>query len=225
MRLLAAAAGTLIVLGLVLTFSRMSWIGATIGVGVTLALLPLSRRITSIAALTVLLFVAGSAGVAFGGHALSQRYDSIAHPTSRANATSEGDKTRVRLWGAAWSTAKAHPLDGVGLGNASKALASRTRNVYAATHAHSTYLQFAAEGGIMGALALLVVVVAGGLDLVRGWRSDRLLLAGCAGAGAAVLVVWSTDFTLRYVPVGAIIAVLLGAIASQSRGGLRRAVR
>ncbi|HWH92582.1 MAG TPA: O-antigen ligase family protein [Baekduia sp.] len=224
LRLAVAGCGTLIVLGLMLTFSRMSWIAAVVGIAVAIMLLPLSRRVLSIVALAGLMFVTLSAGLAFGGNAITQRWDSIAHPTARQNSTSEGDKTRVRLWGAAWATARANPVDGVGFGNAPEALASRTRGVKAGTHAHSTYLQFAAEGGLMGALALAAVILAAGLDLLRGRFSDPLLTAGLTGAAVSVLVVWATDFTVQYVPVGAIMASLLGAIAGQSRVRLRDVV-
>jgi hypothetical protein len=225
LRIAAVGSGALIVLGLMLTFSRMSWIAAVVSVAVTVLLLPFSRRAISLVAIGGLLFVAFSAGLAFGGDAISQRWDSIAHPTARQNSTAEGDKTRLRLWGAAWATARANPIDGVGFGNAPKALAARTRGVKAGTHAHSTYLQFAAEGGLMGAIALLGIVLAGAVDLLRGWAGDRLLIAGCTGAAVAVLVVWFTDFTLQYVPVGAIVATLLGAIAGESRMRLRDRVR
>jgi hypothetical protein len=69
-------------------------------------------------------------------------------------------------------------------------------------------------------LALLLVIAGVIRDLWQGIRDHRdgglrLLVAGMAGSLASILVVWATDYNVRYTQVGAIIAVVFGAAAAQ----------
>jgi O-antigen ligase len=210
----------LIAVGLAFTLSRMSWIGAAVGVVVTLVLLPPSARLRSGVAVACVLALIIQLAVAFGGAALHDRFASIEAPTSRIYRTSGGDQIRLGLWGAAIGVAESRPVFGTGYGKLVPQLATRTDGVAPGGHAHSVYLQFLAEAGIAGALALLLVIAGVVRDLWQGLRDHRdggprLLVAGMAGSLACVLVVWVTDYNVRYTQVGAIIAVLFGAAAAQ----------
>jgi O-antigen ligase len=210
----------LIAVGLAFTLSRMSWIGAAVGVVVTLVLLPPPARGRSGIAVACVLALVVQLAIAFGGAALHDRFASIQAPTSRVNRTSGGDQIRLGLWRAAIGVAEAHPVFGTGYGKVVPELAKRTDGVAPGGHAHSVYLQFLAEAGVAGALALLLVITGVIRDLWQGIRDHRdgglrLLVAGMAGSLASILVVWATDYNVRYTQVGAIIAVVFGAAAAQ----------
>jgi O-antigen ligase/polysaccharide polymerase Wzy-like membrane protein len=212
--------GGLIGFALTLTLSRMSWIGAAVGVVVTLVLLPQRARLRSVVVVACLLALVVQLAIAVRGPALEERFLSIKAPTSRITRTGGEDELRVGLWRAAIDVAKDEPVFGTGYGNLVPELAKRTAGVAPGGHAHSVYLQFLAEAGIAGALALLAVVAGVISDLGKGLRRQRdgdvrLLAAGMAGSVACVLVVWLTDDSVRYTQVGAIIAVLFGAAAAQ----------
>jgi O-antigen ligase len=216
---LLGAAG-LICVGVAFTLSRMSWIGAAVGVLVTLVLLPPPARVRSGIAVVCVLALVAQFAVAFGGTALHDRFASIQAPTSRVNRTSGGDQIRLGLWRAAVGVAEADPVFGTGYGRLVPELAKRTDGVAPRGHAHSVYLQFLAEAGIAGALALLLVIAGVVRDLWQGLKDHRdgdlrLLTAGIAGSVACILVVWITDYNIRYTQVGAIVAVVFGAAAAQ----------
>lgn len=199
---------------LLLSLSRISFVGAAAGLVVTLALLP--RRYRPAMFIGVAAMVAITAALSFGlaGSSLSRRIDSIFHPTAAHVTTASGDLTRLRIWNAALQTADAHLLAGVGLGNIANYLPTYGVPVTPSAHAHNTYLQFFAEGGVLGLLALLGLIAASTIDLVRGFAARRTWVAGAAGALVATLIVWSTDVEVRYVQVSAMVAVLLGLIAA-----------
>jgi O-antigen ligase len=216
---LLGAAGVICV-GVAFTLSRMSWIGAVVGVLVTLVLLPPPARVRSGIAVVCVLALVVQFALAFGGTALNDRFASIQAPTSRVNQTSGGDQIRLALWRAAVGVAKTDPVFGTGYGRLVPELAKRTDGVAPGGHAHSVYLQFLAEAGIAGALALLLVIAGVVRDLWRGLKDHRdgdlrLLTAGIAGSVACILVVWITDYNIRYTQVGAMVAVVFGAAAAQ----------
>ncbi|MCW2977608.1 MAG: putative rane protein of ExoQ family [Actinomycetia bacterium] len=214
-RLLAAAAGVVTTLALALSFSRMSWIGAAVGLLLTLALLPGSRRTAALAGVVGTAVVVAALALSVSQGALSDRFDSIFHPTSRTVKTAAGDRQRVQLWRAAIATAEVNPILGTGLGNLLPQLERRVGGTGPSSHAQSTYLQLLAEAGVAGALALLFVLAGIGRDLASSLRRDRILGAGLAGSVACLLVTWVTDYTVRYLAVAACVAALLGAVASQ----------
>ncbi len=216
-RIVAAGAALITGIALALTLSRMSWIGAVVGLVVALLLMPgRGRRAAIVPALgAVALIVVIALG---SGHsALTTRFASIFDPTAQTVSTAQGDRERVMDWQVALSTGAAHPIFGVGFGDLLPYLENRVPQTTATSHAQSTYLQLFAEAGAAGAIALLLVL--GGLarDLAAGLRRERLLAAGMAGGLAALLITWLTDYTIRYVPVAAIFAVLFGAIAARAR--------
>lgn len=210
------AAVVVIALGLAATLSRMSWIGAAAGCLVAVALLPRGRRLVPLVLAGAAVGAAALLALSSGQGAFATRFDSIFHPTASSTPTAAGDRQRIELWWAALRTAEGHPVFGTGFGNLFPHLAHRVGGTWPDSNAQSTYLQVLGEAGAAGGLALLLVLGALGADLAAVLRRDRLLGAGLAGAAACLLVVWLTDWTLRYVPVAASVAVLLGLIASQA---------
>ncbi|MEN3279600.1 MAG: hypothetical protein V7607_740 [Solirubrobacteraceae bacterium] len=213
-RLLAAGAGLLIAVALTLTLSRMSWIGAAAGLLVCLGALPAGRRAPSVIVMGVLVAVTLAAGSRIVGPELVQRAESALRPTASDSQSAESDRERVLLWKAALTTAEDHPIAGVGVNRINAQLQRRATGVHEATHAHSTYLQILAEAGLLGALALLSLIATLATAAIRGLRVDRMVAAGAAGGLVAVFVAWSTDYTIRYVPVAITMAVLFGLVAA-----------
>lgn len=211
---LAGVAMVLVLAALETTLDRMSWIGALAGLGVLTAFLPghPSRRLLlgTLFAAAVALLVLGVGGQS----TLSQRAASILHPLSTGNGE---DVTRVQIWREAVSQAEAHPVSGVGLGRFASTLGARFAPAGTQGHAHSTYLQLAAEGGIVALVGLLAVLLALRRDLRVLRRVDPMWGAVLTGAVVALLMCWLTDVTIRYSGVAAYMGLLFGMVAGRSR--------
>jgi O-antigen ligase len=219
--ILVMAAGMFIGLGLVLTFSRMSWIAALAGLALAVLLRPRGARARLAGGLLLLGGLAIVIAVAAAGPTLGTRYDSIFHPTAANVSTANGDRTRQQLWKAALDVAVQHPIAGVGFDKLAPELATHVADVSILSHAHSTYLQLAAEGGlVLGIGALSLFALALGRDLRNGLRTSPLA-AGLAGSILALAICWTTDYTIRYEAVAASVAPLIGLIAAggRTRGG------
>jgi len=201
-------------LGLVLSLSRASWIGAIAGMIVTFLCLRPDYRARAAATVVILGAVVIVLALGLARGSISERFTSIFHPTSPTVETRQGDLQRTQLWRAALNTAEAHPAFGVGLGDLLPNLQRNVGGVTLNSQAQSTYLQTLGEAGIAGGLAL--VLVFGGLanDLVRGLARRRTYYAGFAGALVSILCTWITDYTIRYAAVAACFAIVFGAIAS-----------
>lgn len=204
---------------LVLSLSRMSMIGATFGIAAVVMLLPRHRKLRTGWMLVAMVLAVTVVALATNGPAVSRRVASIFNPTSVHVYTAPGDLTRQRIWSAALKTAEGNLVSGVGFGNVAAYLPNYGVPVTSSAHAHDTYLQFFAEGGILGMLGLLAVIGAAGVDLRRGYAANRVWAAGAAGAGLATLISWITDVEVRYVPVSAMVASLLGLIAAMAGRG------
>jgi len=215
--LLVMAAGMFIGLGLVLTFSRMSWIAALAGLALAVLLRPKGVRARLAGGLLLLGGLAIVVAMAAAGPTLRTRYDSIFHPTAANVSTANGDRTRQQLWKAALGVAVQHPIAGVGFDKLAPELATHVADVSILSHAHSTYLQVAAEGGlVLGIGALSLFALALGRDLRNGLRTSPLA-AGLAGSILALAICWTTDYTIRYEAVAASVAPLIGLIAAGGR--------
>ena len=212
--LAAVAMAGVAALGLALSLSRMSLVGGWVGLVVTLALLPKRVRIRTI------LFVAAATALvvlmAFGiaPQALSKRISSIFDPTAAHVSTSSGDILRLHIWAAALRTIEANPLTGVGFGHLTQWLPKYGVAVNSASEAHDVYLQLFAEGGVLGIVAILVMVYSYVRDLWRSFGPHRIWVAGAAGALVAQLLAWSTDFQIKYVQISAPVAVVFGLVAA-----------
>jgi O-antigen ligase len=219
--LLFGAGGAVAVLlaALLASFSRGGWVGAA-GGGVAMLLaatLLLGRqqrqRLWTWGALAlvgggVLLALVGNVGLL--PDTLTRRAGSIVNNlrlfdvrTVEAVPANFAVVERMAHLQAAWAMLNEHPLTGVGAGNYTNAYEGRggfdTESYLihpwytSRGHAHNYYLHIAAEAGMVGAaaylllLALLVVQVYQALIRVQGWFWRSILVGGC-GIIAAVSV-------------------------------------
>jgi O-antigen ligase len=214
---LAAALALIVILaGLEATLDRMSWIGALAGLAAVLMLTP-GRRRARIALGSALVI---GAVVLLGGvgsqATLTQRASSILHPLNEIS-TGNGDQLRIEIWKVAVAQARAHPVAGIGLGRLQGVLADQLPPAGLYSHAHSTYLQLAAEGGILALIGLLVVLLALARDLRWIRAVDPLWGAALTGAALALLACWLTDVTVRYSGVATYMGIAFGMIAGRAR--------
>jgi hypothetical protein len=211
-RLVLGGSGLVVMLGLALSFSRFSWIGAAVGTITACLALPHARqRVGALAAVAAVLVLAASLALATAGPSLISRFESISNPTEASNRiTAQGDREREATWHDDVTIFLHHPLAGVGLGRIGRSLAQYLANVREGTNAQNTYLQLAVEGGLLGLAALLLVLGSSARALARGLHRSRSLAAGTLGAGVAILIVWLTDVTIRYTPVAAFFAIVIG---------------
>jgi O-Antigen ligase len=204
----------LVGLALSLSLSRMSIVGGGVGMLLTLVALPSRGRWRVGSLVTVVASLVITLAFGLGGSSLRARFDSILHPTAAHVRTAAGDVARTHIWTAALHIGEANAAAGVGLGNIRLSFPRFGVPVNAGVNAQNTPLQFFAEAGLPGLIALLLVLLAAFRDLGYAFRDERVWAAGCLGALTATLVTWSTDVEVRLVPVSATVAVLLAVIAA-----------
>ena len=224
-RLFGYGIAALIALGLLLSFSRGSWIGFTTGLLVLLATLPEARRALVLIGipLVVLAFVLGSfAPTTPQVVVVGERLKSI---TGERNPYDD----RPSIWAEARREIEVDPWTGEGPGNfpvASERATSESRATFA-THAHNLLLTWAAEGGIPSALLIVgfgvhvaaVVRRVGRRARRRGLPRDAQLIGGLAAAGTAVFGQGIVDYTLRnsviHTAVFTVVGCLLAATVAE----------
>lgn len=145
--------------GVFLTGSR----GGLVGLGVT-ALIASIRSPKKYIGLLLLpaLFIAFQWQ---GGPIMKERADTI-----DAYQTNESAMGRIQAWTAGWGMIKAHPLTGVGPSsflNAFHHFSDKQPRV-----AHNTIVQIAAEWGLMGGIAYLMILL---LTLKTLWKNGRAM--------------------------------------------------
>jgi len=220
------AAAVVIALALALTFSRFSWIGGAAGTVIAALLLPtagMRSRALSVGVAAIVLAVV--LALATAGPRLTSRFESIANPTHAANHVSaKGDRERVEAWNVDLKTFLEHPLAGVGLGRIRFSLARYLPSVREGSNGQNTYLQIAAEAGLLGVAALALLIGALATSLSRGLRTSRSLAAAALGANVSIALVWLTDVTIRYSPVAAFFAIVFGVTSALPHIQARRPV-
>lgn len=214
----------LVVVGLVLSHSRMGNLAfaLALAVGAVLALLawrPLPRAMPWLFASVVLvdLLLLGSW---FGVERVAQR---IGETTLQAAPGRDSDAERIVVSGATLSIWRDHPWLGVGPGGFRTAFPSYKPASVALfyDHAHNDWAQSLAERGLSGTLplvALFVLAVGAGLGAVRARRDPRLRGVGL-GAAIGLLahaVHGFADFNAQ-IPANAAAAWALVALALAAR--------
>jgi O-antigen ligase len=183
---------------LVASFSRGAWLGAAIGgLGMLLALGGRSARVGLVVAGLALLLVLG--GTQFLPAPIATRLTSITSAVQLFDPNSVAVtpanfavvERMAQVW-AGWKMFLAHPLLGVGPGNYTAAYQEFTAGPWFASrgHAHNYYLQIAAEAGVLGLVAYLILLGSIVRALYQGRRhtSDsmrRAILIGICGIIAA----------------------------------------
>lgn len=141
--------------------------------------------------------VAGLAVLLFVPDILSR---SLLPGVERLLTSSEAADTdpRWRLWNRAWELWTDHPLLGVGIGQYPEYSAGLTpfRNWTEGQVAHNTFLSFAAEGGVLGLLALCAVIGATALQVRRAAPLTRMQRAALL-LGVVVIVVMMLTLNLQ----------------------------
>lgn len=217
-----AVANCLIAAGVAFSLSRGAWLGLLASVGV-MGLLRLDQRSRRgrVFWLGVLLFVIiGGVLIQLGLEPLDWR---LGQSSTEAQLASIGG--RMVIWRSAAAMFLAHPVLGCGPGTFGwmfpmyRAPGANSQ----AWFAHSDYLQALAEAGLVGAAAVIgLVVVLAGL-LLSGMRTARRpikqsLFLATQGALVAVLVEVSFDFHTHILACAYTLAALLGAAVANRSG-------
>jgi septum formation protein len=225
-KLAVAAAGAVTTLGLIFTYSRMSWVGAAVGVPLAILVLPRGPRLKTAIAVVGVSFVIVSLGVSIGGSALVTRFESVFNPTntqSSYSGTAKGDQQRERGWSASLKVFEHTPL-GTGFGKVLPAVAKEGVDLPPSGDVQNFYLDLMTQAGLLGLLALVLLLGSTFRDMWAAFKRNRVFIAGATGAMAALLIGWTTDVSPRYTQVSGVIAALLGAIcarAAANRAGAR----
>lgn len=196
-------ASAIMLLGILISFSRGAWLGVAAGLGIS-GLLALRSRIVIAAAIAPAALLVLTLGlVTVAPSTLTGRLASIgdeARPFDAASIPITPDNfavvERMAHWQAGWHMFEDHPLTGVGVGNFNARYPDyfvRTEFRYSQGHAHNYYIHTLAETGIIGLfvyltlavsfLALAAVVALRSADLMA-----RFVALGGAGSMTAVYV-------------------------------------
>lgn len=196
---------------LVLTYSRGGWVGAAVGVTVTLLLgVQRFRRyiLIAVGALAVIIALAVVMSLSQAGRSID---------------------TRSWIYDAAWRTFVAHPLGGSGLFTFGRDLVhyySMPPNE-AHAHAHNILLHVAAELGIPGIAALMIGFAITVIALFRSVRqaenpSALGLASGAAGALVGTFTHHLVDVTSMMPAIALLIVAVLALTVTPIRSEKRR---
>jgi hypothetical protein len=202
---LNAIAIGLIGLALLLTFSRQSWVGALVGLGI---LVVRAKKTSLVAAAIPILLIVVVLPVPGGGGSF---YEYIAH-----SAKTKSADDRFQLWNQALHTAQANPLYGIGPGQYQSLGADATRAFYA----HNVYLDQLVELGYVGGALFLAYGLA---LLAAAWLRRATLTLAMLASYMAANIFDDTFYQARNGLALAVIVALLGAHgALEVRGPPRR---
>ena len=191
--------------GLLLTFSRGSWLNFAVAMLLFLVML---RNVTG-----RVLLKAGIFGLLFIVLILSV-------PSFKARMlftfSAEGDALRFSIWKSCWQMIKEHILVGRGLGTFMSYFPSFSSDFKSAYYAHNCYLQMWVESGLFSLLAFLAFT---GSVIVSAWQYVRrsrdvmkaALLAGCVGFLAHSFL----DTQLYSLQLSTLFWILLGMTAAE----------
>jgi putative inorganic carbon (HCO3(-)) transporter len=199
-RLLAALTSIVAAVGLIITYSRGAWLGGIAAIAVFLAL----TRLRFAAAVASAVLLATTAGAMLAGVDVSSLIYRLDSTFSVA-----ANQVRVILARAAIAIFLDHPVLGTGM-NTFSLVHPRYLSPDATSwsFAHNIFLNMAAEGGAIGLVTFLAVVLTG---LRSGWRwikgassiDDGIISAAIFSAFIGFLVHEQFDGTMMTVHIGA----------------------
>lgn len=220
-RLVCAVSAVLLLVTLLLTFSRGAWLGALVGLATLAVLSPPSRgalaRVTAVGVGGLVLFTALGSPVS---QYLTARLASIREPSS--NPYDE----RPRIWAEALRQLQDRPLTGQGPGAFPEVAQGAAGGVgLEAEHAHQIALTVAAEYGLLGVVSLLGLIAAllfmgtGARVPAAGTTEGRdvSLQPVLVASLAAVLAHGALDYPLRNAVGSALVWLLVGLLVAQYR--------
>ncbi len=195
----------LLIIALVLTYSRAGWLGLLIACGVMLLCLPEKKWLIGMIAGFIAL-VAFSPGMA-----------------ERVSMTlrSGGDSGRYQLWNGTWAMIADHPLSGRGIGTFMAVFQDYVQG-RGAMYAHNCYLQIWAETGFFALLFFLLFLAWVFKEAFSSLHKTptgetRYLLAGLSGGALAFLVQSAFDTNLYSLQPSALFWLVLGMISALSK--------
>jgi putative inorganic carbon (HCO3(-)) transporter len=180
--LLAACTGGLMLLALVMSWSRGAWLGfGAAAAAMAIAVVARSGRAAAFAAVLAVLaaYVLLVLGVVRVPPAIVQRFTDFVPYVGvrdvRGAEITDGNFAvleRVAHWQAAWQMWSDRPWFGVGAGNYEPVYSHYALPLWplALGHAHNYYLNIAAEAGVVG---LATYVLLWGVAVVGAWRASR----------------------------------------------------
>ncbi|MDQ3547938.1 MAG: O-antigen ligase family protein [Chloroflexota bacterium] len=197
---------TIMLTGIVISFSRGAWIGVSAGILVTL-FVAIRRYWHLVVPAIPLVVLASLVGLTlFAPATLTDRVTSIAdeaRPFDAASITIDGDNfavvERMAHWQAGWRMFEDHPLTGVGAGNYNAAYPDyyvRSTFRFSQGHAHNFYIHMLAENGIVGLGIYLTLILSFAFVALRVAivSSDRLAGALALGALGTMTAVYVHNF-------------------------------
>jgi O-antigen ligase len=207
---------TVILMGIVFSFSRSGFSAALAGILAMVALgggrslSPQARK----AAVVLILTAVVAAFFLLPPDAFIRRFADI------SSLEEVRSQDRFELWSETWNLVKDYPLVGCGLGAYRTAFLEFkiTMPMVLDDHPHNDYLQCLAEMGILGALIVAIVAVgfvrSALVARIRHQNSEgRCLAIACFGAMFSIALHSITDFNL-YLPANAMLLAWVAGIAS-----------
>ena len=189
------------------------------------------RQVASAAAALVVLIPAGAGVVRFSrlDHTLRSQWHAFVH-LSDPGSTGASAQTRLfsgagnryDYWRVAWHVFLAHPAGGVGAGNYSQWYFRERRTTESIQNPHSIELQALAELGVVGAIAVAMLIAAIALGAARlraparDSRAARSVAVAATGVSVVYLVNTSGDWMHLLPGVSAIALVALAALGRRS---------
>jgi len=175
---------------------------------------PFARRLPAVAVSLVALTVAG---LVVGGLRERGRTERVSGPDNATRLTSLSSR-RYDYWRLGGEAFVLHPLRGTGAGGF-RVVWLRERPVReSALDVHSLPLEMATELGIVGLLALALLVTGTGVAARRALQRESALLAGAAAAATVWLVHASFDWDWEMPAVTLPALVMAGALIAASEG-------
>jgi O-antigen ligase len=196
----------------VLTFSRLGFAGAVIGVAVVAAAVRVRPAVVARYAAGILA-LAGVALAAILRAGVPARYFSV-DPTPYAQTHLAN---RALLWRAAVALWERSPLFGIGAGNYELELGSAGLGGVR-THANSLYLQSLAETGAIGLVATVALFAVTIAALVRA-NARSALVVGMIAATIALALHQVADDVFFFTKVGSMFWLALGLAAASAGAG------
>ena len=191
---------------MILTFSRTGWVGLAAGIAFWIVLRSNARRARVVQGIAIVLAAVAIVLLTFNEH----------HNPSE-------NYTRISIWQAALGVIERFPLTGVGPFGFSKIypFVRLPDGDPTAFHAHSLYLTFLAELGIVGFLAFCWVIWSFAREWFRRFRAlpaQASLLTSAIAAGVVGALVQGLIDTVSVVIFGLLLPMLALALATARSG-------
>lgn len=216
--LAASATAVLAVSALALSLSRGAWLGAALGLLVLVLALPRARPRLAVALASAVLVVTVAVAVSPPGGTLAlvgERATTVVDPAADLN------DNRLEIWREAQRQIRAAPVLGHGPGSfpgSSRDVGSAVGTLEPA-HAHNLALTTAAENGLVGLGALVVMIGTGIATVVRvrhrpGPGARPGLVVAAAGGLTVVLGQGLLDYPLHNAVLAMVTWLLLGLLCA-----------